>query len=166
MIRLEDYREYWEEVRKRVPDLTDVMAVTVDDNMARKIQKLPLGSVILFWLPPNSTGKGNHVDDFRDRDQCIVFVMEKYDPSRRDTMEVLASTQKAIERVKYLILDSQRCSCTPVRLADMNLSTMAETKFFAGFAGWSLAFNAFSGLETDSPGSPRIFSKVFSKVFN
>ena len=166
MIILEDYRQYWEEVKKRVPELTEVLGVTVDENMARTIQKLPSGSITLFWLPPNANGKGKHVDDFRDRNQCIVFVMEKYDPSRRETMDVLSSTQKTMERVKYLLLDSQRSGCTPVRLADMDLSTMPETKFFAGFAGWSLAFNAFSGLETDPPKGPRIFSKVFSKEFN
>ncbi|MCH5237847.1 MAG: hypothetical protein J1E95_08630 [Muribaculaceae bacterium] len=166
MIHLKDYETFWEEIKKRVPELTGALGVTVDENMAGTIQKLPLGSMTLFWIPPNATGIGKHVDDFRDKEMCIIFVMEKYDPSRKGTMDVLSGTQKAMERVKYLLLDSQRSGCAPIKLADMDLHTMPETKFFAGFAGWSLGFNTLSGLETDPPRGPRIFSKVFSKQFN
>lgn len=166
MIRLNDYKNYWKELKRRVPDLTDVMPVTVDEDMAKKIKALPLGSVTLFWLPPQATGKGNNIDTFRERNLCVVFVMEKYDTSRRETMEVLENTQQAIERVKTLILDSQTTGCSPLRLESFDLSTLPETKFFAGFAGWSLAFNALSQIMPLPPATPYIFSRVFTKHFN
>lgn len=166
MIRLNDYRDYWEEVKERIPELTDVMGVTVDEDMAGKIRALPLGSVTLFWLPPHASGMGLNVDAFKERNLCVVFVMEKYDPSRKGTMEVLESTQLAIERVKDLIIDSQTSECSPLILDSFDLNTMPETKFFAGFAGWSVAFSARSLVNTDKPRTPYIFSRVFSKQFN
>lgn len=166
MIRLKDYKDYWEEVKKRIPELTGAMGVTVDEDMAGKIKALPLGSMTLFWLPPHATGSGQHVDAFKERNLCIVFVMEKYDPSRKETLEVLENTQLAIERVKDLILDSQTSGCSPLKLDSYDLNTVPETKFFAGFAGWSVAFNVRSLVQPDISHTPFIFSRVFSKHFN
>lgn len=165
MIRLKDYSDYWEEVKNRIPEISGAMGVTVDEDMAKKIKALPVGSVTLFWLPPQAVGQGT-TDNYREEDLCVVFVMEKYDPSRKETMQVLEKTQLAIERVKALIIDSQHCGCSPVRLSRFDLSTLPETKFFAGFAGWSVAFHTRSLLDTEELLKPRIFSKVFSKEFN
>lgn len=165
MTGLKELKWYWDEMVSRIPDITGAMAVTVDENMARRIQSLQLGTTTLFWLPPKGTGQGTNVDNYRDKELCVVFVMEKYDPSREDCIDVLGRTQQAIERVKALLLDSQRCGCSPVRLADMQIDTVAETKFFAGFAGWSIAFSTVDGLQVDAR-KGRIFSDVFSKQFN
>lgn len=166
MIRLKDYKEYWEEIKARVPELTGAMGVTVDEDMAKKIKALPLGSITLFWLPPHAAGSGHNVDAFKEKNLCVVFVMEKYDPARRETMVVLENTQLAIERVKELILDSQTSGCSPLTLDSFDLNTLPETKFFAGFAGWSVAFHARSLVQTEKSRTPYIFSRVFSKHFN
>lgn len=165
MINLETYRDYWTELAGRIPELTGVCGVTVDENMAKRIQGLPLGSMTLFWLPPNAEGTGTNVDNYRDTDLCVVFVMEKYDPSRTGTIDVLIKTQRTIERVKALILDSQRCGCSPVRLWKTEITTLPETKFFAGFAGWSIAFKALSSINAEKVNG-RIFTDVFSIEFN
>lgn len=166
MIRITDYKDYWEEVKKRIPELTGAMGVTVDEDMAKKIKALPLGSVTLFWIPPQATGSGQNVDAFKEKNLCVVFVMEKYDPARRETMNVLENTQLAIERVKELILDSQTSGCSPLKLDSYDLNTLPETKFFAGFAGWSVAFNVRTLVQPEKPRTPFIFSRVFSKHFN
>ena len=166
MIGLKDYRNYWEEVKERIPELTGAMGVTVDEDMAKRIKSLPLGSVTLFWLPPHASGSGRNVDVFKERNLCVVFVMEKYDPARKETMEVLEDTQLAIERVKELILDSQTSGCSPLKLDTFDLNTLPETKFFAGFAGWSIAFYAQSPINSVRVRTPYIFSHVFSKHFN
>lgn len=165
MIRLEDYGEYWQEVKRRIPDLTGVMPVTVDEDMTKKIRDLPLGSITLFWIPPHSSGKGTNVDNYTESDVCIVFVMEKYDPSRQESIETLEHTQQAIERVKALILDSQCSACTPLKLAALDLNTMPETKFFAGFAGWSISFHAKSVIDPEQK-YRRNFSEAFSIQFS
>lgn len=140
MIALNVYRDFWEMVCRETKELSGVIPVTVDEDVAKKIRSLPLGSVTLFWIPPSAEGKGNNIDTFQERNRCIVFVMEKYDPSRQESLGVLETTQPVIERVKAFILQAGSQSCSPWTLEDLQLSTLPETKFFANFAGWSVGF--------------------------
>ena len=140
MIRLRDYREYWEGMARRVPELTECMAVTVDEDMAKRIMALPKGSVTLFYLPPGAVSEGGDVDAYREKSECVVFVMEKYDPQRRTSFDVLESTQPAIEAVKGALLADAAMGCPLMRIDAASLSTLPETQFFAGYAGWSLGF--------------------------
>lgn len=140
MINLVQYREYWEGVGRRVDAITGVVAVTVDDGMARVIQRLPAGSVTLFFLPPAAESVAKSPDAFREENECVVFLMEKYDPQRKSPFAVLESTQPVIEAVKALMLGTMTRACSPARLDVGSLNTLPETKFFAGFAGWSIGF--------------------------
>lgn len=140
MINLVQYREYWERVAARLDSLTGVLPVAVDKDMTKKIQALPTGSVTLFILPPGGESGSKNPDAFREVNQCVVFVMEKYDPQRKNSFAVLESSQKAIEEVKALMLDDLAAGCPVMRFDVSTLNTLPETEFFAGFAGWSIGF--------------------------
>lgn len=163
---LKEYGLFWRQAGERIAELTGVMALTVDDEMAKRIRGLALGSRILFWLPPTGRGRGRDVDSFREEETCVVFVMEKYDPGRRQGIDVLESTQGAIERVKELILESHRRCIGPIRLGSLEISTMAETRFFAGFAGWSISFTAVSPIGDGDYRHRRKFSDEFGEIFD
>lgn len=141
MIELKKYREFWEMVAEKIEDLSGVIPVTVDEEVAKKIKALPQDWATLFWIPPTAAGKGKNVDTFQERNQCIVFVMQKYDPARKDSLSVLEATQPIIEKVKEFLLAIGKMGCSPWMLEDMQLSTIPETKFFANFAGWSVGFS-------------------------
>ena len=138
MINLLKYREYWERVAARLDSVTGVLPVAVDKDMAKKIQALPTGSVTLFILPPGGESESRNPDAFREANQCVVFVMEKYDPQRKISFAALESSQKAIEEVKALMLDDLAAGCPVMRFDVSTLNTLPETEFFAGFAGWSI----------------------------
>lgn len=140
MINLLQYREYWERVAARLDSVTDVLPVAVDKDMGKKIQALPTGSVTLFILPPGGESDSKNPDAFREANQCVVFVMEKYDPQRKTAFAALESSQKAIEEVKTLMLDDLAAGCPVMRFDVSTLNTLPETEFFAGFAGWSIGF--------------------------
>lgn len=140
MINLVQYREYWERVAARLDSLTGVLPVAVDKDMAKKIQALPTGSVTLFVLPPGGESDSRNPDAFREVNQCVVFVMEKYDPQRKSAFAALESSQQAIEDIKDLILDDLAAGCPVMRFDVSTLNTLPETEFFAGFAGWSIGF--------------------------
>ena len=140
MINLLQYREYWERVADRLESVTGVLPVAVDKDMGKKIQALPTGSVTLFILPPGGESDSKNPDAFREANQCVVFVMEKYDPQRKTSFAVLESSQKAIEEVKTLMLDDLAAGCPVMRFDVSTLNTLPETEFFAGFAGWSIGF--------------------------
>lgn len=140
MINLLQYREYWERVADRLESVTGVLPVAVDKDMGKKIQALPTGSVTLFILPPGGESDSKNPDAFRESNQCVVFVMEKYDPQRKTSFAALESSQKAIEEVKTLMLDDLAAGCPVMRFDVSTLNTLPETEFFAGFAGWSIGF--------------------------
>lgn len=140
MINLLQYREYWERVASRLDSVTGVLPVAVDKDMGKKIQALPTGSVTLFILPPGGESDSKNPDAFREANQCVVFVMEKYDPQRKTAFAALESSQKAIEEIKTLMLDDLAAGCPVMRFDVSTLNTLPETEFFAGFAGWSIGF--------------------------
>lgn len=144
MITLSDYRNYWERMAMRVPGITDTMAATIDDEMGRKIQNMKIGSVTLFYLPPAGQSDSADPDNFKEKNQCVIFVMEKYDPQRCRPFEVLESSQAHIEAIKSAMVGDMATGCHRLRFDLRSLNTMPETKFYAGFAGWSLGFNIIS----------------------
>lgn len=139
MVSLTEYRKYWHGIARRLPAITGVLPVTVDDGMAKTVGSLPVESVTLFFMPPAATGAGNP-DAFRERNECVVFVMRKYDPQRQSAYDVLEITQPVIEAVKAAMLDDQAAGCPVMRFEVSTLNTLPETGFFATFAGWSIGF--------------------------
>ncbi len=144
MISLSDYREYWERAVGRVDSISGMMPVAVDRDMGKRIQALPVGSVTLFVIPPGAESESRSVDAFREACQCVVFVMEKYDPQRRSAFDALESSQRAIEDLKAVMLADMAACCPVMRFDVASLNTLPETEFFAGFAGWSIGFKIVS----------------------
>ena len=144
MLNLKDYRDYWEGVARRVPEISGAMPVTADEAMAKRIMGLSSGSVTLFYLPPAAESEARNADAFRESNECVVFVMEKYDTLRRAAFDVLESSKPAIERVKALMLADMAGGCPLMRFDPATMNTLPETGFFAGFAGWSLGFKVYS----------------------
>lgn len=144
MIGLVAYREYWERAAERLDCLTGVLPVAVDKDMGKRIQALPVGSVTLFVVPPGAESDSRSPDAFREKNQCVLFVMEKYDPQRKTAFSALESSQVAVERLKALMLADLAAGCPVMRFDVASLDTVPETEFFAGFAGWSIGFKIIS----------------------
>ena len=140
MINLTAYKEYWERLAQRIPLITGVIPVTVDGAMAKRITSLQKGSVTLFVLPPAAESEAKNIDSFKEENECVVFVMEKYDPQRRETWSVLETSQTVVEELKSKMLDDLAAGCPLMRFDVSTLNTLPETQFFAGFAGWSVGF--------------------------
>ena len=140
MINLTAYKEYWERLAQRIPLITGVIPVTVDEAMAKRITSLQKGSVTLFILPPAAESEAKNIDSFKEENECVVFVMEKYDPQRRETWSVLETSQTVVEELKSKMLDDLAAGCPLMRFDVSTLNTLPETQFFAGFAGWSVGF--------------------------
>lgn len=143
MIGLADYLAFWGDV---VTDFgrVGILPVTVDEAMGRTIQNLPRGSVTLFVLPPVATFAGGY-DSRREECECVVFLMKRYDPQRATAWDVLTQTQPVIEAIKTRLIDKCGLPCAAAGLLPATLNTIAETKFYAGFAYWSLGFKLRTG---------------------
>ena len=144
MINLVQYRDYWEGVVRRLDSINGVLPVTIDDQMGKKIQSLPADSITLFVFPPLAESNAKSVDNFKEVNKCVVFVMAKYDPQRRSSFDLLEQTQPIIDEVKSLLLGDQRAGCPVMRVEVDSIDTAPETELYGRFAGWSIAFNVTS----------------------
>ncbi len=144
MINLVSYREYWEGIARRISSIMGVLPVTIDDQMGKKIQSLPAEFVTLFVLPPLAESNAKNVDNFKEVNKCVVFLMVKYDPQRRSSFDVLEQTQPIIDEVKCMLLNDQRARCPVMRIDAGSIDTAPETELYGRFAGWSIAFNVTS----------------------
>ncbi len=129
MINLLHYREYWEGVGRRVNSITEVLPVTIDEQMGKKIQSLPANSVNLFVFPPLAESGAKNVDNFKEVNKCVVFVMAKYDPQRRNSFDVLEQTQPIIDEVKSILLKDQRAGCPVMRVEVDSIDTARKRNF-------------------------------------
>lgn len=143
MIALDAYRRYWEAFARHVPGISEVMPVTIDKQMGRKIQALPRGSVTLFVLPPVAESTGG-ADAFGEKNLCVLFLMAKYDPQRSSAFEVLERTQPLVEELKRRLLTDLSAGCSPLRINGNGITTAPETELYGDFAGWSVEFSILS----------------------
>lgn len=143
MIRLRDYREFWEDVAARVDGISSVMPVTIDEEMGKRIQGLKTTDLpVLFWVPPMAEGgRGSDADSLAETNTCVVYVMTRYDPLKGgSSLQALEQTQEAVETLKAMLLSEFCCRCGAVNVNAESISTMPETRFYRNFAGWSVGF--------------------------
>lgn len=144
MVNLKDYREYWERVAERLNVPAGVLPLTLDKEMGKKIQGLPVDSFTLFILPPLAESEAKNIDNFKEANQCVIFVMKKYNPQRVDSFAVLEETQPIVEHIKQIMLNDQAAGCPVMRIDAGRIDTAPETELYGNFAGWSIGFNVNS----------------------
>ena len=139
MISLKEYRQYWERAAVKL-EIPKVYAITIDKEMARKIQAVGKGETVLFWLPPAAKSEGSGPDSFTEENSCVVFVMVKYDAQRESSLDALEKAQPVAERVKGLLIGEAGSPCSPMRPDLSTIDTLPETDFYGTLAGWSIGF--------------------------
>ena len=143
MINIKVYREYWEGVQKRIPEIKKVLPVTIDEVMSKTIQGLSKEECpVLFILIPSGTGASLSADNVRENNLCVIFLMSKYDPQRKGAYETIEEVQPVMERIKQMLIEDSATGCPVTKELDLtSLSTLPESGFYRTFAGWSLAFS-------------------------
>ena len=139
MINLADYRKYWESLAETV-GVSNALAITIDKEMAKKLQAIKRGEMVLFWLPPASRSEGAGIDAYKEENSCVLFVMAKYDPLRESSLDCLEATQLTMELVKARLIADAGCPCSKIKAEINSIDTMPETDFYGSFAGWSIGF--------------------------
>lgn len=144
MILLKQLREYFEGLADCIPGLKGATLLTVEQNMADKVNDIPEDDTpTLFYLPPSANGAGDP-DSFNDKSLCVVFIMQKYNPRKSTSAEALEASQPIAEAVKAAILADSSRPCHFLTADISTISTLPETEFFGNWAGWSIGFTVDS----------------------
>lgn len=140
MILLKDLRVYFENVTTRVDGLKKVVGISIEANMADRVNTVNEDDTpALFYLPPSGDGSGC-VDRFCDKSMIVLFVMKKYNPRKTTSIEVLEDVQPVVEALKDLLVADSGTACCPLEIDLSTISTLPETEFFGNWAGWSVGF--------------------------
>ena len=137
-----DYlEEFWKELSKETLGREiRVMTVTATEEMGREIKSISDGETVLFLLPPATRVKASDVG-WRDVNQCLVFLLKKYIPSRMKAAAVLNVTQCDMTHLKEGLLERwMESGCDTATLLPDSIDIQPETELFGVFAGWSMAY--------------------------
>lgn len=145
MIDLKAYAEFWKRAAEsRLPAGASLLPVTIDREIGKKIQALPAESLTLFMLPPMAQSSARSSDAYREKCDCVVFLMRKYSPQRVASWDVLAEVLPQVEALKSALLEECGSPCSSLRLDVSSVETAPETELYGTFAGWSLTFSLIS----------------------
>ena len=139
MINLAEYRKYWESLAETA-GIPKTLAITIDKEMAKKLQAVKRGEIVLFWLPPASRSEGATIDAYKEENSCVLFVMAKYDPLQESSLDCLEKTQPTVELIKAQLIADSGTPCSKIKAEINSIDTMPETDFYGSFAGWSIGF--------------------------
>ncbi|MCS2887563.1 hypothetical protein NXV14_09175 [Bacteroides fragilis] len=142
MVDLQQYEEYWSGITERIPQIKKVVPVTFDPDMGALVQGLKADELpALLLIIPSAKGKSPDVDNLLELNLCVAFLMDKTDPQRKGTYQVLKELQPVMEKMKAQMIDDKAAGCHLFSRLDLSsLSTIPEAGFYSVFAGWSPGF--------------------------
>lgn len=142
MVNLVKYKEYWQRLPERVTGIGNVTFVTTSEDFGKIVQAMSPASLPMLWvLVPQSRSSGTTVDSFKERTVCVVFLMTKYDPQRKNEYDELAYIQYIIEEIKETMMNDVAGGCHILRSIDpQSVQTLPETEVYKTLVGWSISF--------------------------
>ena len=75
MISLKTYREYYEDVMRRVPGIHSVRVVNVDQDMSDCLKSISSDELpVLFVVVPSAQETGTDPDNVEEDNLCLIFL--------------------------------------------------------------------------------------------
>lgn len=140
MVRLSDWKEYWNSIVTRIPSLKGVHFVTEEADIKDKVLDIGKKEMpFLLVVTPSAKSSGEQ-DSFRENNLCLTYILSKEDAYSYTTFEMQEILQPIMEDVKEMMInDKEGCGI----MRDLDLSTLhtdPEKKLFTKLTGWSLSF--------------------------
>lgn len=82
MVNIKEYREYWEQYKERIPEIKEVVPLTVEQDISKKVQNIKTGDLVLFMLVPEVKTEGENADNYSDKNEAVIVLAGKHDPQR------------------------------------------------------------------------------------
>lgn len=142
MVSLQEYENYWNGIRERIPEISKVVPATFEPEMGNLIQGLKAEDLpVLFFIIPNAQGKSKDVDNVSEANLCVVLIMSKTDPQRKKAYQIQKEIQPIAEKIKQTIREDKAAGCELFSNLDLStISTIPEAEFYSTLAGWSIGF--------------------------
>lgn len=142
MILLSDYRTYFEQmIALQVPEVKSLHVVATDQDMSERLKTIR-GEALpaLFIVVPSAQETDTDPDNPQEDNLCLLFLLDKTDPQRRPSIEVLEDTQPLVIRIKEYMRQDYANRCNLMRGLG-KMTTTPETSLYTEYSGWSVSFN-------------------------
>ena len=141
MVNVKEYREYWEQYKERIPEISEVVPMTVEQDISKKVQGIKANSLVLFMLVPEVKTDGQTVDDYEHKNEGVVILAGKFDPQRGGSYQRIEEIQPYIEEIFGYILEDMAQNCPVLGQVDINSIRMIPVStWYNVLAGWMIDF--------------------------
>lgn len=130
-------------IKDRCNQVDETLFAATEPHLSKKISDKS-GVVLGITIPPASSGSLNE-DTLSDRSRIILFVLEKFDASNRETEELAHWDKMAgiAKEVRNILLDLQvEGNELLEELKEQGMRTEPEYQLFGKFNGYSIGFEA------------------------
>lgn len=142
MIRIGEYKAYWQTIIALVPDLQQAVMVANEAQLKDVLTGTPQYPILVATIP-SASADGRDVDAYSERNSALIFVLEKTAASDRTSDSYLAMMdrlQLVCAAIKARMLEHY-AGCHPVmKRLDVGSLHMDPEYNYLGHDGWSLSF--------------------------
>jgi len=141
MVDIKDYREYWEQYKERIQGISDVVPLTVDQDISKMVQDIRKDKMVLFMLVPETKGSGVNVDAYEEKNEGVVFLGKKYDPQRGGAYACIESVQPVISEIRDMMMEDMASGCPVLGTLDIDsIRIVPVSAWYNVLAGWMIDF--------------------------
>lgn len=147
MIHIRTYQAYWLAMATRISNLSRVIFVRSEDELAAKIKDVADGEQVLIAVIPSAETFAGDYDNIREKESGFVYSLIKVSRNNMnddDEVTAMESTQNTIEAIKRTMLsDAANCESqyhSLMKNMDFNRMRTDPEYNFLGCDGYSLSF--------------------------
>ena len=141
MVNVKEYREYWELYKERIPEIKEVVPMTVEQDMSKKVQDIKSGDLVLFMLVPEVKTEGENADNYSDKNEAVIVLAGKHDPQRGGSYQRIEDIQPYIESIRGYLMEDMAQWCPVLGRVDLSSIRMIPVStWYNVLAGWMLDF--------------------------
>lgn len=147
MVDIKDYREYWEQYKERIPGISDVVPLTIDQDISKTVQNIKKDRMVLFMLVPEAKGSGMNVDAYEEKNEAVIFLGKKYDPQRGGSYACIEEVQPVISDIRDMMMEDMASGCPVLGTLDIDsIRIVPVSTWYNVLAGWMIDFT-FTAIE-------------------
>lgn len=142
MVNLQDYEDYWNEIKNRVPGIGKIIPISFDADIAKYVQDLYSADLpVLFVITPTSEPDNDDPDGCLEINYSMLLLLDKIDTQRKKTNQIQKELQPVFEQLKSKMKAEYSRGGVLSDLIISSMKSVPEAGLFATMSGWSLSFN-------------------------
>ena len=146
MIDFTTYKNYWEGIKSRIPEIKSVLTVATEHHLSKSIKDISEFPLLVAVIP-SADPVSRDIDNVKEMNTALIFVLTKLaesDTTDETYTAAMQQTQEAMKLVKNTIAadfaDCDSAYHNVMERLDVNSFHQDPEYNYLGCNGWSLSF--------------------------